>query len=103
MARVYETFIVLCLLAVVVLGLTYVMSALIDQEQSCIHTFLSKLSKTFHLMAFYFIFNFILCLLQLTCFMLQIFGVTTYHFCIHASHFLVCLCCYVSNMRCAVV
>ncbi|KAJ4432358.1 hypothetical protein ANN_20977 [Periplaneta americana] len=40
MARVYETFIVLCLLAVVVLGMTYVMSALIDKEQSNIHTLL---------------------------------------------------------------
>jgi len=42
MARVYETFIVLCLLAVVVLGLTYIISALIDKEQSNIHTLLSK-------------------------------------------------------------
>ncbi|PSN43707.1 Protein Lilipod [Blattella germanica] len=40
LARAYETLIVLGLLAVVVLGMTYVMSALIDKEQSNIHTLL---------------------------------------------------------------
>lgn len=42
MARVYETFIVLSLLAMVVLGLTYVISALIDKDNSSIQTLLSK-------------------------------------------------------------
>lgn len=48
MARVYETFIVLCLLAVVLLGMTYVMSALIDKEQSNIYRLLSKLTNVFN-------------------------------------------------------
>jgi Na+-transporting methylmalonyl-CoA/oxaloacetate decarboxylase gamma subunit len=47
MARVYETFIVLCLLAVVVLGMTYVLSAFIDKEQSNIYRLLSKLANAF--------------------------------------------------------
>lgn len=42
MSRVYETFVVLFLLAMVVLGLTYVVSALIDKDQSGIKTLLSK-------------------------------------------------------------
>lgn len=42
MARVYETFTVLSLLAMVVLGLTYVISALIDKHNSSIQTVLSK-------------------------------------------------------------
>lgn len=42
MARVYETFIVLLLLAMVVLGITYIVSALIDKDNSSIHTILSK-------------------------------------------------------------
>ena len=43
LARAYETLIVLGLLAVVVLGMTYVISALLDSEQSNIHTLLSEL------------------------------------------------------------
>lgn len=42
MSRVYETFIVLFLLAMVVLGLTYVVSALIDKDRSGIQTLLSE-------------------------------------------------------------
>jgi hypothetical protein len=68
MARVYETFIVLCLLAVVVLGMTYVMSALIDKEQSSILTLLSKLSKTFQIIAFYFVLN-LFCVYYNLCFL----------------------------------
>jgi hypothetical protein len=61
MARVYETFIVLFLLAVVVLGMTYVMSALIDKEQSNIYRLLSKLASTFNTaMTFCFAFNCVL-------------------------------------------
>ncbi|CAG9838487.1 unnamed protein product [Diabrotica balteata] len=40
-ARVYETFTVLGLLALVVLGMTYVISALIDKDKSSIQTILS--------------------------------------------------------------
>ena len=47
LARAYETLIVLCLLAIVVLGMTYVMSALLDNEQSNIHTLLSKFQLIF--------------------------------------------------------
>lgn len=43
-ARVYETFIVLSLLATLVLGMTYVISALIDKDNSSIQTLLSKSS-----------------------------------------------------------
>lgn len=42
MGRVHETFIVLMLLAVVVLGMTYVISALIDKDKSSIQSSLSK-------------------------------------------------------------
>lgn len=42
MPRVYETFIVLLLLAMVILGITYVVSALIDKDNSSIQTILSK-------------------------------------------------------------
>lgn len=42
MNRFYETFIVLVLLAFVVLGLTYVVSSLIDKERSGFQTFLSE-------------------------------------------------------------
>lgn len=42
MARVYETFVVLALLGMVVLGMTYVISALIDKDNSSIQTILSK-------------------------------------------------------------
>ncbi|CAH1101459.1 unnamed protein product [Psylliodes chrysocephalus] len=41
MARVYETFTVLGLLGLVVLGMTYVISALIDKDKSSIQTILS--------------------------------------------------------------
>ncbi|XP_046392152.1 protein Lilipod isoform X1 [Ischnura elegans] len=41
MARVYETFTILSLLAVLVAGMTYIMSALIDKDQSAISTLLS--------------------------------------------------------------
>ena len=41
-ARVYETFIVLALLGMVVLGMTYVISALIDRDKSSFQTLLSK-------------------------------------------------------------
>lgn len=44
--RVYETFMVLSLLAVVVLGLTYVISALLDRERSGLRAFLSKIICT---------------------------------------------------------
>ena len=43
MARVYETVTVLCLLGTLVLGMTYVLSALIDYQKSSLHTLLSKL------------------------------------------------------------
>lgn len=42
MARVYETVTVLCLLGTLVLGITYVLSALIDYQKSSLHTLLSK-------------------------------------------------------------
>lgn len=42
MARVYETFTVLGLLGLVVLGMTYVISALIDKDKSSFQTLLSK-------------------------------------------------------------
>lgn len=42
MARIHETFIVLILLAIVVLGITCVISALIDENNSSIQTILSK-------------------------------------------------------------
>jgi hypothetical protein len=41
-ARVYETFTVLALLGMVVLGMTYVISALIDKDKSSFQTLLSK-------------------------------------------------------------
>uniref|UniRef100_V5GR09 Protein LMBR1L n=1 Tax=Anoplophora glabripennis TaxID=217634 RepID=V5GR09_ANOGL len=44
MARVYETFIVLALLGMVVLGMTYVISALIDKDNSSIQTILNLTS-----------------------------------------------------------
>ncbi|XP_069687432.1 protein Lilipod isoform X2 [Periplaneta americana] len=65
MARVYETFIVLCLLAVVVLGMTYVMSALIDKEQSNIHTLLNLWS--YYLPFLYSCISFIGVLMLLLC------------------------------------
>ncbi|CAG2058684.1 unnamed protein product, partial [Timema podura] len=42
MARVYETTVVLVLLSILVLGMTYIMSALIDKDKSSIQTLLSK-------------------------------------------------------------
>lgn len=47
MARLYETFTVFCLLGLVVLGMTYVISALIDKDKSSIQTILSKLVTGF--------------------------------------------------------
>lgn len=48
MARVYETFTVLFLLGLVVLGMTYVVSALIDSDNSSVQTVLSMFdSSTF--------------------------------------------------------
>ncbi|XP_050491575.1 LMBR1-like protein lilipod isoform X2 [Bombus vancouverensis nearcticus] len=41
MARVYETVTVLCLLGTLVLGMTYVLSALIDRKKSSLHTLLN--------------------------------------------------------------
>ncbi|XP_012266650.1 protein Lilipod [Athalia rosae] len=41
MARVYETVTVLCLLGALVLGMTYVLSALIDHDKSSLHTLLN--------------------------------------------------------------
>ncbi|XP_076178974.1 LMBR1-like protein lilipod isoform X2 [Ptiloglossa arizonensis] len=41
MARVYETVTVLCLLGALVLGMTYVLSALIDYQKSSLHTLLN--------------------------------------------------------------
>lgn len=41
-ARVYETFIVLVLLAIVVLGMTYVLSALFNEEEATIVPIFSK-------------------------------------------------------------
>ena len=41
MARVYETVTVLCLLGTLVLGITYVLSALIDYQKSSLHTLLN--------------------------------------------------------------
>lgn len=43
MGRVYETFTVLSLLGMVVLGMTYVISAVIDRDKSSFQTLLSKL------------------------------------------------------------
>ncbi|XP_021913510.1 protein Lilipod isoform X3 [Zootermopsis nevadensis] len=65
MARVYETFIVLCLLAVVMLGMTYVMSALIDKEQSNIHTLLNL--WTYYLPFLYSCISFLGVLMLLLC------------------------------------
>lgn len=45
MARVYETMTVLCLVGVLVLGMIYVLSALIDYQKSNLHTILSKYVK----------------------------------------------------------
>lgn len=45
MARVYETVTVLCLLGTLVLGMTYVLSALIDYQKSSLHTLLSMYIK----------------------------------------------------------
>lgn len=42
MARVYETATVLCLLGTLVLGMTYVLSSLLDDQNSSLHTLLSK-------------------------------------------------------------
>nr|CAD7266967.1 unnamed protein product [Timema shepardi] len=42
MARVYETTVVLVLLSILVLGMTYIMSALIDKDKSSIQTLLSN-------------------------------------------------------------
>lgn len=41
MARVYETVTVLCLLGTLVLGMTYVLSALLDYQNSSLHTLLN--------------------------------------------------------------
>ncbi|XP_003397105.1 protein Lilipod [Bombus affinis] len=41
MARVYETVTVLCLLGTLVLGMTYILSALIDHQKSSLHTLLN--------------------------------------------------------------
>lgn len=41
-ARVYETFIVLILLAIVVLGMTYVLSALFNEDESNVIPIFSK-------------------------------------------------------------
>lgn len=41
MSRVYETFVVLILLGLIVFGITYVVSALIDQNKSGFQTLLS--------------------------------------------------------------
>lgn len=43
-ARAYETFTVFSLLAVVVLGITYIISVWIDPEKSGLQTLLSKLN-----------------------------------------------------------
>lgn len=47
MARVYETVTVLCLLGTLVLGMTYVLSALIDYQKSSLHTLLSMIYKEY--------------------------------------------------------
>lgn len=44
-SRVYETFVVLALLAIVVLGMTYVISAVIDPERSGFQTLMSKCDR----------------------------------------------------------
>ncbi|KAJ8668335.1 hypothetical protein QAD02_009998 [Eretmocerus hayati] len=41
MARVYETLIVLCLLGAMVLGMTYILSAVLDRQRSSVHTILN--------------------------------------------------------------
>lgn len=79
MSRVYETFIVLFLLGMVVLGMTYVISALIDENRSGFQTLLSKSKMPFLTPCF-------------ITYYFQIFGVTTCHSCILAYHFLVSLC-----------
>lgn len=43
MARVYETIVVLTLLSALVLGMTYILSALIDQDKSSLESLFSKL------------------------------------------------------------
>ncbi|GLV41036.1 lilipod [Carabus blaptoides fortunei] len=65
MARVYETFIVLLLLAMVVLGLTYVISALIDKDNSSIQTLLNLWS--YHLPFLYSCISFLGVLMLLVC------------------------------------
>lgn len=65
MARVYETFIVLSLLAMVVLGLTYVISALIDKDNSSIQTLLNLWS--YHLPFLYSCISFLGVLMLLVC------------------------------------
>ena len=56
-ARVYETFVVLTLLAVVVLGMTYVLSALFNTEESKV---IPIFSKYFDKYDFYSIISYIL-------------------------------------------
>ncbi|XP_058794985.1 protein Lilipod isoform X2 [Phymastichus coffea] len=41
MARVYETVTVLCLLGAMVLGMTYILSAILDRQKSSLHTLLN--------------------------------------------------------------
>jgi len=65
LARVYETFIVLVLLAVLVLGMTYVISALIDKEKSSLQTVLDVWS--YHLPFLYSCISFLGVLMLLVC------------------------------------
>ncbi|XP_017770859.1 PREDICTED: protein Lilipod isoform X2 [Nicrophorus vespilloides] len=65
MGRVYETFTVLGLLATVVLGLTYVVSALLDKDKSSIQTLLDVWS--YHLPFLYSCISFIGVLMLLVC------------------------------------
>ncbi|KAJ9579896.1 hypothetical protein L9F63_004447, partial [Diploptera punctata] len=65
LARAYETLIVLGLLAIVVLGMTYVMSALLDNQQSNIHTLLNL--WTYYLPFLYSCISFLGVLMLLLC------------------------------------
>lgn len=43
MARVYETVTILCLLGTLILGMTYVLSTVLDYQNTSVHTLLSEL------------------------------------------------------------
>lgn len=93
MARVYETVTVLCLLGTLVLGMTYVLSALIDYQKSSLHTLLSKYTKSVTLSSRRNQIIFI------TLYILQIYGVIICLSFILVFHSLELLCYYVSYIK----